>query len=70
MTILRQNIRRLRGAADLTSTEASTRAGMSQGTWSDIERGKNANPTPKTLEKVAAALGVTLVELVHNFYLR
>jgi len=63
VTALHQNIRRLRHAAELTSTDAATKAGISQGAWSDIERGGNKNPTPKTLEKIAAALGVTLAEL-------
>lgn len=63
MTKLHENIRRLKDAADLTGTEAARRAGISQGTWSDIECGSNPNPTPRTLEKIAAALGVTLAEL-------
>lgn len=63
MTSLHRNIRRLRQSAELTSSDAAKRAGISQGTWSDIERGKNRNPTPRTLEKVAAALRVTLAEL-------
>ncbi len=32
-------------------------------TWSDIERGKNTNPTPKTLAKIAEALDVSLADL-------
>ena len=60
---LRKNIRRIRNAAGLTAQEASERAGMHPVTWSDIERGKNTNPTPKTLEKIAAALGVKLADL-------
>ena len=63
MTSLHRNIRRLREAAELTSSAAADSAGISQGTWSDIERGKNTNPTPRTLEKIAAALGVSLAEL-------
>ena len=63
MTTLHQNIRRLRAAAGLTGTEAAESAGITQGTWSDIERGKNDNPTQKTLANVAAALGVSLADL-------
>ena len=63
MTTLHQNIRRLRAAAGLTGTEAAESAGISQGTWSDIERGKNTNPTQKTLARIAEALDVTLAEL-------
>ena len=32
-------------------------------TWSDIERGKNLNPTAATLSKMAGALGVTVADL-------
>ncbi len=63
MTTLHHNIRRLRGVAGLTGSAAAERAGLSQGTWSDIERGKNPNPTPKTLEKIAGALEVELADL-------
>ena len=60
---LRRNIRRIRKAAGLTAQEASERAGMHPVTWSDIERGKNTNPTLNTLMKIANALGVGLSEL-------
>ena len=63
MTALHSNIRRLREAAGITASEAAKRAGIHQGDWSNLERGKNDNPTQKTLARVAAALGVTLAEL-------
>ena len=63
MTALHSNIRRLREAVGITATEAAARAGIHQGDWSDIERGKNANPTAATLKKIAGALGVTLADL-------
>ena len=63
MTTLGENIRRLRHAADLTGTEAADRAGISQGTWSDVERGNNTNPTTRRLERMASALGVTVADL-------
>ena len=63
MTKLHHNIRRLKEAAGLTGTEAARRTGISQGTWSDIECGRNRNPTPKTLEKIAAALDCTIADL-------
>ena len=62
MTTLHENIRRLRKAADLTATQAAESAGMTQGTWSNLEGG-NTNPTQRTLTKIAEALGVTLAEL-------
>ena len=63
MTALHSNIRRLRESAGVTASEAAKRAGIHQGDWSDLERGKNPNPTTATLEKIAAALGVSLAEL-------
>lgn len=60
---LYKNIKRLRKRAGLTLDAASQRAGLHRVTWSDIERGKNDNPTPKTLEKIAVALGCSLAEL-------
>ncbi len=60
----RLRIRECRLAAGLTQVAAAKRAGMHPVTWNDIEGGKNANPTMKTMRKVAAALGVTLDELV------
>lgn len=61
--ILRENIKRLRDGAGLTVREAAKRGSLHEATWSDIERGKNPNPTPKTLERIAAALDCTLAEL-------
>lgn len=66
MTTLHENIRRCRAAADLTSEEAAERAGMHRVTWSDIERGKNTNPTIGTLKKMAAALGVAVTDFLEE----
>ena len=60
---LRENIRRLRKVADLSVSEAARQAGIHRIAWTEIEQGRNTNPTPKTLAKVAAALGCTLAEL-------
>ncbi len=60
---LHGNIKRLRNLAELTVREAAKRAGLHEASWSDIERGRNTNPTPKTLAKIAAALGVSLADL-------
>lgn len=60
---LHDNIRRLRTQAGLTASVAAQHAGMSQTTWSDIETGRNPNPTPRTLEKIAAAIGCELPDL-------
>ena len=44
-------------------TKAAERVGMNRVSWYDIENGANPNPTAKTLEKIAAALGVTVADL-------
>jgi transcriptional regulator with XRE-family HTH domain len=62
-TALRDNIRRIRKANGLSAAKAAVRVGMNRVSWSDIENGANPNPTPRTLEKIAAALGVSLAEL-------
>ena len=60
---LRENIRRLRIVADLSVSGAARQAGMHRIAWTEIEQGRNANPTAATLEKIAGALGVTLAGL-------
>ena len=62
-TALSENIRRLRKAADQSVSEAARKAGIHRVAWTEIEQGKNANPTTSTLSKIAGALGVTVAEL-------
>ncbi len=62
-TLLHENIRRLRKAAGLTLQQVGERSDMHFVTWSDIERGKNPNPTAVTLNKIAEALDVTVADL-------
>lgn len=57
------NIRRLRAEANLTVSDAARQAGIHRVAWTEIEQGKNNNPTTSTLQKIAGALGVTLAEL-------
>ena len=59
-------IRKIRKAAGLTAQEAAERVGMHPVTWSDVERGKNANPTINTLKKVAEALEVNIGDLLEE----
>lgn len=59
-----ERIRNIRKAAGLTAQEAAEKAGIHPVTWSDIERGKNANPTLDTLKRMAAALGVRLTDFL------
>lgn len=63
MATFSENIRRLRTAADLTVSDAARKAGMHRVAWTEIEQGKNNNPTTSTLHKIAGGLGVTLAEL-------
>lgn len=48
-----------RRTAGLTQKELSERAGIAQGDISKLENG-NANPSIKTLQRLAAAMGMTL----------
>lgn len=62
--ILGQNIKRLRDARDWSQEQLGAAAGeMRQATISDLESGAG-NPEWDTIEKVAAALGVTIRELL------
>jgi len=58
-----RRIRDARRRARLTQAEAAERAGWSQGTWADIERGRHP-PNIRTLEAMAAALGCGLGALI------
>jgi transcriptional regulator with XRE-family HTH domain len=62
--ILGRNIKRLRDKRDWSQEELGAAAGeMRQATVSDLEKGLG-NPEWETIEKVAAALGVTVRELL------
>jgi transcriptional regulator with XRE-family HTH domain len=62
---LAANLRRLRIARHLTLSELARATGMSKATLSGIENGR-ANPTIETLAGLAAALRVSVVELVDD----
>ena len=47
-----------REALGLSTRAAAARAGLRSATWSDLETGAADNPTAKTLQAVAAALGM------------
>ncbi len=53
-------IRRLRG--NRTQAKLAERAGLRNSAWSDYERGKR-NPRPEQMERIASAIGCTLIEL-------
>ncbi|MBI5328286.1 MAG: helix-turn-helix domain-containing protein [Deltaproteobacteria bacterium] len=60
--IVGENIRRLRLKAGLTQEEVALRSGLSQGYINQLESGKRRF-TQKTLELIADALSVPMVEL-------
>ena len=60
---LGQNVRQLRASRGLTQAQIAKLAGLPRATWANLETGA-ANPTLGVLERVAAALQVTLEELV------
>lgn len=60
---LADNLRALRQARGLTQLQCATLAQVPRPTWASLESGA-ANPTLSVVVKVAAALGVTLDELV------
>lgn len=62
-TNLADNVRMLREARGLTQSQMAKIAGVPRPTWAHLESG-SANPTLAVLIKVAAALQVSLEELV------
>ncbi|MEQ1933354.1 MAG: helix-turn-helix transcriptional regulator [Fimbriimonadaceae bacterium] len=62
-SLVGRNFARLRREKGLTQEQVQERSGLSQQYISDLERGRR-NPTVVTLYELAAALGVSHVELV------
>src|SRR5688572_16935988 len=60
---LGRNIRQLRDARGLTQQQMAKLSGMPRATWANLESGA-ANPTLGVLQKVAAALQVSIEELI------
>lgn len=60
---LADNVKALRETRGLTQSQMAKTAGLPRPTWANLESG-GANPTLSVLMKVAAALRVTLEELV------
>ena len=57
------NLRRLRDMRGLSPEQAARQAGVPRPTWASLESG-GANPTLVVLTRVAAALGVSIEELI------
>jgi transcriptional regulator with XRE-family HTH domain len=60
---LGRNIRHLRQSRTLTQKQMAKLSGLPRATWSNLESG-TANPTLAVLHKVAAALQVSLEEII------
>jgi transcriptional regulator with XRE-family HTH domain len=58
-----ERMRQLRKEKGLSQAQAAVMAGMDPATWNRLEQGKG-NPNLRTLERVADALGVEVVELL------
>lgn len=57
------NLRTARRLKDITQAELARRAGLDQTTISDIERGRNRNPSLDSARRIAEALGCTVDEI-------
>ncbi|SEN87062.1 Helix-turn-helix [Amphibacillus marinus] len=63
-------IKELRNKKGISARELSRRSGISQPYLSQLETGKNNNPTNEVLKKIASGLSIEFVELIHlsNYY--
>jgi len=59
-----RRLRQLREAADLSQYKLALRAGLQPATVGYLERDERSNPQLDTLEKLAAALGCTVPDLL------
>lgn len=64
--MLAQNIKKLRNQRKLSQEELAKKAGVTYSTLIKLESGVNKNPTIKTIQQLAAALEVTLDELMRK----
>lgn len=56
-------IRELREARGLSIAQAAESVGLTRFGWYQVESGRRPDPSFSTMQKIAAALGVTLDEL-------
>jgi transcriptional regulator with XRE-family HTH domain len=59
-------LRELRERSGLSLAEAGSRAGIARTMWHDYESGRRGNPTLARMKAMAAALDVTLLELLES----
>ena len=72
MTILGNNIKKLRNTAGMSITNLSDASGVGRSTISEIESGKAQNPKNNTISAIANALGVNIgtlneMEIEHEY---
>lgn len=63
MSIVSENIRKLRKKKGISQDRLSKEADLALNTIVKIETGESPNPTVETLEKIAKALGVSAGDL-------
>lgn len=61
-----QKLKRLRRGNGLTQVELAEASGVAQSTIAQVESGKREEPHPRTLKKLAEALGVTPADLLQD----
>jgi transcriptional regulator with XRE-family HTH domain len=61
-----EKLRRERRGSGLTQAELAERSGVAQSTIAQIESGTRPTPHPRTLKKLAEALGVETRELLDD----
>lgn len=61
-----EKLKRYRRGSGLTQKELAQKAGVTQSTVTQIETGTIAEPRPRTLTKLANALGVTPTDLLDD----
>jgi transcriptional regulator with XRE-family HTH domain len=64
MSVVGENVKRLRKAAGKTQQEVAMAAGLSMSIVSQIEQGTNQDPRGSTLRAIARVLGTTIDELL------
>jgi len=72
MTIIGDNIKKLRDLASMSITDLSNASGVGRSTISEIESGKAQNPKSNTVTAIAKALGVNIgtlteMEIEHEY---
>lgn len=66
MSLIGQNIKRLRRSCGLSQGKLARQANVSLNTVVKLELGENDNPTLKTMESLAHVLGTNLMGLLRK----